>query len=56
MGTEDYSIIAKHQECFFVQTKSDKKTSRIHASDAKENHKIWNSILHMDIDVYMGKY
>ena len=21
--------------------------------DAKENHKIWNSILHMDIDVYM---
>ena len=43
----------KTSRVFFVQTKSDKKTSRIHASDAKENHKIWNSILHMDIDVYM---
>ena len=43
----------KTSRVFFVQTKSDKKTSRIQASDAKENHKIWNSILHMDIDVYM---
>ena len=42
MGTEDYSIIAKHQECFLFKL-----------SQTKENHKIWNSILHMDIDVYM---
>lgn len=36
---------------FFIQTKNEKKTSRMHSSDAKESYKIWNTGLHMNIDI-----
>ena len=41
----------KDKKVFFVQTKVDKTTSKSHSSDAKEEHKIWNSGLHMNIVV-----
>lgn len=41
----------KDRRVFFIQEKSDKTASRVHSSDAKESHQVWNSGLHMNIDV-----
>ena len=37
---------------FFIQGKSDVKTSVVHSSDAKENYEVWNSRLRINIEVY----
>ena len=37
---------------FFIQGKADVKTSMVHSSDAKETYEVWNSGLHINIQVY----
>lgn len=41
----------KNERVFFIQAKSDSRTSMVHSSDAKEKYEIWNSGLHIKIDV-----
>ena len=41
----------KNESVFFIQAKSDSRTSMVHSSDAKEKYEIWNSGLHIKIDV-----
>ena len=41
----------KNERAFFIQAKSDSRTSMVHSSDAKEKYEIWNSGLHIKIDV-----
>lgn len=36
---------------FFIQGKADVKTSMVHSSDAKETYEVWNSGLHINIEV-----
>lgn len=36
---------------FFIQGKSNVKTSMVHSSDAKETYEVWNSGLHINIEV-----
>ena len=37
---------------FFIQGKADVKTSMVNSSDAKETYEVWNSGLHINIQVY----
>lgn len=37
---------------FFIQGKTDMKTSMMHSSDAKESYEVWNSELRINIEVY----
>lgn len=48
-GTIQYQY--KNERVFFIQAKSDSRTSMVHSSDAKEKYEIWNSGLHIKIDV-----
>lgn len=41
----------KNERVFFIQAKSDSRTSMVHSSDAKEKYEVWNSGLHIKIDV-----
>lgn len=41
----------RNERVFFIQAKSDSRTSMVHSSDAKEKYEIWNSGLHIKIDV-----
>lgn len=41
----------KNERVFFIQAKSDSRTSMVHSSDAKEKYEVWNSGLYIKIDV-----